>query len=244
MKLISFFLLFTNLFADTIIIYAEESAEFYASGSGQSGCCSPGYFGSYNQSTLFTKHCQWWSQYSQCGVSAKYALWRFDLTNVPDNSNILVANILAQGGGNWIQSFMSISDDTGSISLDMAARLTNGGDWSLYGQGVITSPVDEILPDEIINSSYETGQVCLMFKFYDGSITNYGTNAPRLKIEYEAQDITIMGDINEDGIVNILDIIEVLTFIFNENTEIIVIADLNYDNKIDIFDLIHTIELF
>jgi len=52
-----------------------------------------------------------------------------------------------------------------------------------------------------------------------------------------------MGDINDDGLVNILDIIEVLTLIFNENIEFIVTADLNYDNKIDIFDLIHTIEL-
>ena len=53
-----------------------------------------------------------------------------------------------------------------------------------------------------------------------------------------------MGDINDDGLVNILDIIEVLTLIFNENIEFIVTADLNYDNKIDIFDLIQTIELF
>ena len=243
-KYLLFLLILSNLYADTIIIYSEESAEFYASGGGQSGCCSPGYFGSYDQSPLSTRHCQWWSQYSQCGVSAKYALWRFDLTGIPENSNILTANILAQGAGNWIQSFMSTSDDTGSITLEMATYLTNGGDWSIYGQGIITSPVNEIVPYEIINSSYDAGQFCLMFRFYDGSITNDGTNAPRLEIEYEIQNVTIMGDINEDGILNILDIIEILNTIFNEDAEFFEIADVNYDNKIDIFDLIYMIESF
>ena len=139
---------------------------------------------------------------------------------------------------------MSTSNDTGSISLEMATHLTNGGDWSIYGQGVITSPVNEIIPEEIISSSYDAGQLCLMFRFYDGSITNYGTNAPRLEIEYETQTVTLMGDINEDGILNILDIIEILTIIINEDIEFIEIADLNYDNQIDIFDLLHIIESF
>lgn len=234
-------LLLSNLYADTIIIYSEESAEFYASGDGQSGCCSPGFFGSFNQSSLSTRHCQWWSQYSQCGVSAQYALWRFDLTDIPENSIIINANVLAQGGGNWIQSFMSISDDTGSISIDMASYLISGGDWSLYGQGVITSPVDEIIPHEIINSSYEGGQFCLMFRFYDGYITNYGVSAPRLVITYDLQNI--MGDINDDGMISILDIVDLINSIYNENLGYIEIADINFDNKIDIFDLIHLTEL-
>ena len=230
-----------NLKSDEIIIYSAGSAEYYASGDGQAGCCNPGYFGSHNEPNLYTRHCQWWSQYSQCGVSGKYALWRFDLTEIPENSIIINANILAQGGGNWIQSFMSISDDTGSISIDMASYLINGGDWSLYGQGVITSPVNEIIPNEIINSSYDGGQFCLMFRFYDGYITNYGVNSPRLVITYDLQNI--MGDINDDGMISILDIVVLVNSIFNEELGYNEIADVNFDNKINIFDLIHLTEL-
>ena len=237
-------LLFIGLaLSEEIVIYSIESAEFYASGGGSSGCCSPSNFGSYNQSLLSTSHCQWWSQYDQCESNARYALWRFDLTDIPENSNILNANILAQGGGNWIQSFMSISDDTGPISLEMASYLRNDGDWSISGQSVITSPVNQIIPNEIINSAYNTGQFCLMFRFYSGYITNNGINAPRLEIEYESQNVTLMGDVNEDGIVNILDIIAIITII-NNDAVFIEVADMNYDNNIDIFDLLHIVESF
>ena len=237
-------LLFIGLgLSEEIVIYSIESAEFYASGGGSNGCCSPSNFGSYNQSLLSTSHCQWWSQYDQCESNARYALWRFDLTDIPENSNILNANILAQGGGNWIQSFMSISDDTGPISLEMASYLRNDGDWSISGQSVITSPVNQIIPNEIINSAYNTGQFCLMFRFYSGYITNNGINAPRLEIEYEIQNVTLMGDLNEDGIVNILDIIAIITII-NNDTVFIEVADMNYDNNIDIFDLLHIVESF
>ena len=206
-KLLISILLISNLYSESITIYAQESAEYYASGSGSSGCCTPSVLGSYNQSTHSTSNCTWWSQYGQCEDRSRYALWRFDLSEIPENSNIVSANILAQGGGNWIQSFMSMSDYTGSISLEMASYLRNGGDWSISGQGAITSPVNEIIPNEIISSGYNSGQLCLMFRFYEGYVTNYGNNAPRLVIEWEYG--YVLGDINQDSTINILSLIHI-----------------------------------
>ena len=232
-------LLISNLYSESIIIYAQESGEYYASGAGSSGCCTPSVLGSYNQSTQSTSNCTWWSQYGQCEDRARYALWRFDLSEIPENSNIINANILAQGGGNWIQSFMSISDYTGSISLGMASYLKNGGDWSISGQGVITSPVNQIIPNEIISSGYNSGQLCLMFRFYSGYITNYGTNAPRLAIEWEHE--SVLGDINQDSTINIQDIILTVNLILSN--EYNSLADLNSDESIDILDVVQLVNI-
>ena len=75
------------------------------------------------------------------------------------------------------------------------------------------------------------------------SIDNLGDDAPRLVIEYEPEIIPILGDINNDNIVNILDIVEIVNLIFNNNEVYIEIADMNYDGKINIYDLIHMVEV-
>ncbi len=186
-KYITSILLISNLYSESIIIHAEESAEYYASGSGTSGCCTPSILGPSNQTTLNTRWCQWWSQYGQCESRSRYALWRFDLSVIPENVNIINASFLAQGGGNWIQSFMSISNYDGPISLSMASHLANGGDWALSGQGEITTPVNQTIPANNITSAYNTGQLSVMFHMYNATISNVGVNAPRIVIEYEIE---------------------------------------------------------
>ena len=238
-KYLIFILLSSNLYSESTIIYAQESAEYYASGSGSSGCCTPSVLGSYNQSTHSTSYCTWWSQYGQCEDRARYALWRFDLSEIPENTNIVNANILAQGGGSWIQSFMSLSDYTGPISLEMASYLRNGGDWSISGQGVITSPVNQPISNEIIYSAYNSGQLCLMFRFYSGSITNYGANAPRLVIEWEPE--YVLGDMNQDSTINIQDIILLIDLILNEGFDLV--ADMNSDASVNVLDIIQLVNI-
>jgi hypothetical protein len=75
------------------------------------------------------------------------------------------------------------------------------------------------------------------------SIDNLGDDAPRLVIQYEPEIVPILGDINNDNIVNILDIVEIVNLIFNNNQVYIDIADMNSDSKIDIFDLVYITEL-
>jgi len=186
-NLIIFLSIVSFISAETTTIYAVESAEYYAAGSGSSGCCTSTVLGSYNQNTLYTDWCQWWSQYNQCGSRSRRALWRFDLSGIPENANIINATFLAQGGGNWIQSFMSISDYPGPISLSMASHLANGGDWVLQGQGEIWSPVNQTIPNDNIISAYNEGQLSVMFHMYDASFVNTGINAPRIVIEYEIE---------------------------------------------------------
>ena len=75
------------------------------------------------------------------------------------------------------------------------------------------------------------------------SITNTGNNAPKLVVEYEIQNIILLGDINGDSIVNVLDLMAIVNTIFNSSNNYIEIADMNYDGIIDIYDLIHMVEV-
>jgi hypothetical protein len=53
----------------------------------------------------------------------------------------------------------------------------------------------------------------------------------------------MMGDINGDNVVNVLDIIGLVNIILSINYTYIEIADMNYDGKINIYDLIHMVEI-
>ena len=62
-------------------------------------------------------------------------------------------------------------------------------------------------------------------------------------VEYEIQNTILLGDINSDYVLNILDIIGLVNSILNINSIYIEIIDMNFDSKINIFDLIHITEL-
>ena len=51
----------------------------------------------------------------------------------------------------------------------------------------------------------------------------------------------LLGDLNEDGILNILDIVQVVTLILESDYESIV--DLNYDGNLDVLDIVIMINI-
>ena len=56
-------------------------------------------------------------------------------------------------------------------------------------------------------------------------------------------DCLITGDINNDSIVNILDIVQIVNLIIWENVTIDCNADINSDDEIDVLDIISIINL-
>ena len=59
-------------------------------------------------------------------------------------------------------------------------------------------------------------------------------------LEYKLSDFTqIIGDLNQDGIINIQDLIQVINIILNNDFDIS--ADLNQDNEVNILDVLQVI---
>jgi hypothetical protein len=53
------------------------------------------------------------------------------------------------------------------------------------------------------------------------------------------EDTTVYGDINGDGVVNILDVIELKSYIFGGKTNIVTkVADISADGEVDLIDLV------
>ena len=78
----------------------------------------------------------------------------------------------------------------------------------------------------------------------DGSdeMENYSGTAPDIGIfEFEEEGCGIVGDINMDGNVNILDIINVTNCILSDCSDLC--ADLNLDGTINILDIINLVNI-
>ena len=233
----------TYLFSETVTLYATQSASYYAS-----GCCSLNSIGYNNSNILSAGDCIYWSYYDACERSTKYPIWSFNFIELSPNDTVLSVSFQAEAVyDEWHDSYMAISSQTGAITTSMGSNLVNGGDWSIdsqvwtwWNQGL---NIYQELPVYGVQLAIESGQLNIAVHEYLGSIINYGTDAPRLVIEYEPEIVPILGDVNSDNIVNVLDIIEIVNLILNNNEIYIEIADMNFDNQINVFDLIHIIEL-
>ena len=239
------FILFLVSFikAEEIVIYAIESAQYSSN-----NCCTLNTIANQNGNELISKSC-FETLYYGCGSSISVPFWVFDLSELEGNENIQSFQFKGNALGTWWNVYFSVSYSIGPLSTTLASELWNGGDWS-FGDGQNSGfswqggEFSQNLSLDIILLGINSGQLnILAYESSYTSIDNLGDDAPRLVIQYEPEIIPILGDINNDNIVNILDILEIVNIIFNNNEVYIDIADMNSDSKIDIFDLIHIIEL-
>ena len=233
-----------HLKAEEIVIYSTESAQYSAD-----DCCTLNMVTNQNGDELDSKSCFDTANYG-CMRSKSAPIWVFDLSQLNGNEDI--QSIQFKGNlpiGGWFAVYFSVSSSVGQLSTTIASELWNGGHWS-YGDGQYSGfswPMGDFsqnLSLDIILPGIISGQLnILAYVSSWNSIDNLGDDAPRLVIEYEPEIIPILGDINNDNIVNILDIVEIVNLIFNNNEVYIEIADMNYDGKINIYDLIHMVEV-
>ena len=233
----------SKLKSDEIVIYSTESAQYSAN-----DCCTLSIITNQNGDELDSKSCFNTANYG-CMQSKSAPIWIFDLSQLNGNEDI--QSIQFKGNlpiGGWFAVYFSVSSTVGQLSTTIASELWNGGHWS-YGDGQYSGfswPIGDFsqnLSLDIILPGIISGQLnILAYVSSWSSIDNLGDNAPRLVIEYEPESIPILGDINNDNIVNVLDIIEIVNLILNSSDIYIEIADINFDRKINIYDLIHIIE--
>ena len=69
-------------FSETITIYGTQSARYSSNSS--ASCCSPNSLFGYNQSSIYVSSCWWHDVYSQCFENRNTAIWRFDLSELPE----------------------------------------------------------------------------------------------------------------------------------------------------------------
>ena len=97
----------SNIYAESITIYATQSASYRASGSGSSGCCSLNSIGYNNSNTLGASSCTWWSQYGQCERRTSYPVWSFNFLQLPSNATVVSVSFNAEGlYDEWHDSYM------------------------------------------------------------------------------------------------------------------------------------------
>ena len=244
LSLLFTFFLFSLLNAEEIVIYSTESAQYSAN-----NCCTLSIITNQNGDELDSKSCFNTANYG-CMRSKSAPFWIFDLSQLNGNEDI--QSIQFKGNlpiGGWFAVYFSVSSSVGQLSTTIASELWNGGHWS-YGDGQYSGfswPMGDFsqnLSLDIILPGIISGQLnILAYVSSWNSIDNTGDNAPRLVIEYEPEIVPILGDVNSDNIVNVLDLIEIVNLILNNSEIYIEIADMNFDRKINIYDLINVIEV-
>ena len=244
LSLLFTFFLFSLLNAEEIVIYSTESAQYSAN-----NCCTLSIITNQNGDELDSKSCFNTANYG-CMRSKSAPFWIFDLSQLNGNEDI--QSIQFKGNlpiGGWFAVYFSVSSSVGQLSTTIASELWNGGHWS-YGDGQYSGfswPMGDFsqnLSLDIILPGIISGQLnILAYVSSWNSIDNTGDNAPRLVIEYEPEIVPILGDVNSDNIVNVLDLIEIVNLILNNSEIYIEIVDMNFDRKINIYDLIHMIEV-
>ena len=244
LSLLFTFFLISLLNAEEIVIYSTESAQYSAN-----NCCTLSIITNQNGDELDSKSCFNTANYG-CMRSKSAPFWIFDLSQLNGNEDI--QSIQFKGNlpiGGWFAVYFSVSSSVGQLSTTIASELWNGGHWG-YGDGQYSGfswPMGDFCQNlslDIILPGIISGQLnILAYVSSWNSIDNTGDNAPRLVIEYEPEIVPILGDVNSDNIVNVLDLIEIVNLILNNNEIYIDIADMNFDGKINVFDLIHITEL-
>jgi len=160
-------------------------------------------------------------------------------TNLP-SSNVIVLgdlnDILTDAMANNVFQ-MIINDNENYLFADMEIAEGSSVDWSYP---TWPSHIDHILItnelfDELENANIQTIKID---EYLDGGWYEYDQNISdhrpvALKLDFET---SIVGDINGDGILNILDIILIVTIVLSDDYTSL--ADMNEDGTINILDVV------
>ena len=150
--------------------------------------------------------------------------WRWYTNNVGDNGN----------NDKWIVSVT----DNGSNWIDLENTTVSNTNWEKQ---------QFILSDYI---NLESTSVQFKFiaddAFYDGDDGSGGSlveaAVDNFKIQYVG-DVAASGDINNDGSINVVDVILVVNMILGTSESDLVAADLNADGQINVLDIVIIIDL-
>jgi endonuclease/exonuclease/phosphatase family metal-dependent hydrolase len=153
-----------------------------------------------------------------------------------DLNDILTDNI----ANNVFQ--MIIEDSENYLFVDMAIAAGSSAEWSYPSW---PSHLDHILiTNELFdNNSYV--EVIRIDDFMDGGFSQFDQNISDhrpvgIKLSTET---VLLGDMNFDGEINVVDIVSIIAIILDSNSEYDLLADLNEDNVINIIDIVQLVNM-
>jgi hypothetical protein len=167
-------------------------------------------------------------------------------TNLP-NENVIVLgdlnDILTDAVANNVFQ-MIINDTENYLFADMGIAEGSSSDWSYPWW---PSHIDHILItnelfDEFVNGGSAV-QTIKIDEYMEGGFDDYYENISdhrpvALKLEFET---SINGDVNQDGSVNILDVVMTVNIVLSDEYDDL--ADLNNDGAVDILDIVQLVDL-
>ena len=166
--------------------------------------------------------------------------------NFPDDNVIILGDLndslTDDPSNNVFQMF--IEDNMNFLFADMSIAMGNISEWSYPNW---PSHIDHILISNelfpLLNNEESYCRTIKIDDFLDGGFNEYDQNISdhrpvAIKL---AMENNIFGDINNDELINILDVILVVNLVLTENYD--QIADINSDNEINILDVIAIVNL-
>jgi len=137
---------------------------------------------------------------------------------------------------------MIIEDSENYLFADMAIAEGSSAEWSYPSW---PSHLDHILiTNELFdNNSYV--EVIRIDDFMDGGFSQFDQNISDHRpvgIKLSTETI-VLGDMNFDGEINVVDIISIIAIILDSNNQYDVLADLNEDNVINIIDIVQLVAM-
>ena len=139
-----------------------------------------------------------------------------------DNSSYLLQDTLPYGPETWEWMYYN-NDYLASLIQSGAFRLPNGNTF-----------ITDFINSRLTEVNYQGD---IVFEYYANGKINRSKKYP---LNY--LDPIILGDMNHDEIINVLDIIFLVNIIVQEQ-EFIINADINYDQEINILDIINLINI-
>ena len=162
--------------------------------------------------------------------------------NFPDTNVIILGDLNDEltdlPNNNVFQ--MIIDDPENYFFTDIEIAEGNSSEWSFPNW---PSHLDHILITNELFDNISYIEVIRIDDFMDGGFSEYDQNISdhrpvALKL---TSDIIVSGDINTDGIINILDVVMIVNIIINN--EYSILADINSDETIDILDIVQLINI-
>jgi len=164
-----------------------------------------------------------------------------DFSEVADGYLQITSRWAIEEGWDWAQVLGS-NDGQNWVSLE-GSYMSGGG-----GQGIQTSGEfgydgeSDWVTDNISLSQFsESEQVYLQFKLSsDGYVTDDGIYIDDISVFVYNTTNIILGDVNQDGMINVVDIVNVVNIILGGNVtnEDLLVADLSGDGDINILDIV------
>ena len=166
------------------------------------------------------------------------------IENFFPNKNVILLgdlndNLSDSQNNNVFQMFLDDSDNYLFADYDIA--FSSNTNWSYPSW---PSHLDHILITDELFDVLDNVETIKIDYFMDGGFSDYDYNISDhrpVAIKISSNNNYVVGDINQDSLINVLDIVLVIDIILNGGNQFNILADLNEDGIINVIDVVQLV---